>query len=257
MNNQITAVSFSAAPLHKEAYELSIHFLNEDKVQFSRSFTFKHSAGSNNLVLDIFTKNGSCDNLQFNKRELEEALNAKNLLQSYDTAPVKLAVFDLKHSQSKYLDGEAIHQGEKKVCEAFANGSSSKTLTKLRSQLPIDFILAEASLKHDILKLLSDREISFLNSEEGTVSFCMFAEYFMTGLKLGDAPRELDPTKYFLPVKNKTYAPCISSTTFYPEQYQTIYSVDSAFANTLRKQYVVEGSNPVQKITTLTVGKRV
>lgn len=249
MNIQFTAVSFSTHPLHESAYELKLDFSSQES-SFARTFTFLETSPKEGRVQDIFTKNGVCQNYKPSKpltrKEQGEAEAALPLINpAYQT----VAVFDFNDLENRYRYQDSIAATEKSVLNLFQEGQLK--------MIPANFLLFEGSLKHDILKQLSETEIAFLNSKPGAKAFCECAEYFMNGMKLGGSPRDFDPHKYIIGVKNERYKPVQISTVFYPEQYKTVYSVDSAFSMALKPVFQVSGNyDPSNKITTLHVRRK-
>lgn len=250
MITNFSSVSFSTKPLHESAYELSLTFKSQE-TSFIRTFTFLETSPTAGSVQDIFTKNGVCQAFNpahpFTKREIKEA---KATLPLYDPLLQTVAVFDFSDSETRYIKRNTIDSAEMSVLSLFQDA-------KIKALIPAKFILCEGSLKHDLLKGLSDPEIEFLNSTEGAKTFCECAEYFMNGMKLGASPRELDFHKYFRNIGNEAYKPVKVSTVFYPEQYKTIYAPNSPFAETLIPVFNVTGNySPHNKITTLHVERR-
>lgn len=250
MNTQFTSVSFSTQPLNERAYELKLHFKSQDS-SFVRTFTFLETSPTKGRVQDIFTKNGVCQSFNpaspFSKREIKEAKAALPLV---DLSLQTVAVFDLNDSEKRYLNGDVIQSAEQSVISLFTNA-------KIKALIPAQFILCEGSLKADILKSLSEREVEYLNSREAAQSFCECAEYFMNGMKLGGSPKELDIQKYFKALGKESFNPVKTSTTFYPEQYKEIYAPTSQFANTLIPVFSLTGNySMTSKITTLHVERK-
>ena len=250
MINNFTSVSFTTNSLHDSAYTLSLTFKSAGNA-FVRTFIFLETPPVDGRVQDIFTKNGVCQTFSpiqpFTKRELKEA---KSTLPLCDPLCQTVAVFDFSDSEKRYLEGTNIYKAELSVVSLFQEA-------KIKALIPAQFILCEGSLKHDLLKGLSDPEIEFLNSKEGAKTFCECAEYFMNGMKLGGAPREFDFHKYFRGLGNSPYKPVKVSTVFYPEQYKTIYSPSSPFAETLIPVFSVTGNySDSTKITTLHVERK-
>jgi len=255
---------FNITPLHENAYELNVHFSNNSV----KTFTFsQHASVKEGNLSDVFTKNGLCSTpLQFQKRDLQEAKNVVSHLQSKD--PI-IAVFDLKEPHTHYIPCSScentIAKSEELVCNFFqgkrVNSLVSNHAEKIRTQLSLDYILCEGSLKEDLLKNggFSDQEIEHLNSN--SMQFCQLAEFFMNGFKLGQSCKNHDTEflaeKYIKPISNTIFESYKKSTVFYPSLYKNMYSVEGNFAKTLSSVFSVSGEfSEKTQITTLIVEKK-
>lgn len=237
-------------PLHESAYQLNLNFKTEEN-SFLRTFTFIETTPINGKVQDIFTKNGVCQSFSpsapFTKREIKEAKASAPLV---DSSCQTVAAFDFNDAEKRYLNGPNIQSTEQSILTLFQDA-------KVKSLIPAQFILCEGSLKADILKGLSDREVEYLNSKSGAVSFCECAEYFMNGMKLGGAPKEFEIQKYFKEIGKASFKPVKTSTVFYPDQYKEIYAPTSPFASALIPVFSVTGNySATSKITTLHVERK-
>ncbi len=288
--NPITSASFHIEALHPQAYALSVHFLDKNKQKLSEKiFTFLAPVyGQETKIWDVYTHNGSCQNnsikrtakwlnMLFDQEELAEVKNVSSHIKlqklKFFSQDALMATLDLPHSEDKirYLpqkssDPNIIQKAEEVVCEFIKSGKSGvshpaqEVFSLFKTDVPLDFVFCEGSLKKDLLEQggLTDDQMEYLNSKQGSQDFCACAEYFMTALKLGQSVQGMFPQfnvfNYVKPVSNKceAFQPAGTCVVFYPQKYQQMYACDGNIVQGLASVYDIASSYSEQtKITTL------
>ncbi len=273
----VSSSSFSLKVLNESAYDFMVHFYDgKGHSVGDAKFTFIQEGNpSEEVIVDVFTKNGSCSpNLLsklFSRSDVKEAKRAALKLGSQVTSTV-MGVLDLKHPEFGYLKGgEWIGDCEKEVCAFFQSSTacggvstSSKNLHQLfKSSLPVDFILCEGSLKVDLVQQggFTEGQLSYFHTKPGVVSFCQTAEFFMNAFKLGEVgyagPVSFQGEHFITSVGGKAFQPCQVSSVLYPPLYKNVYSVEGEFAQVMSSVFSVTGGfDPATQITTLNVEKK-
>lgn len=221
---------------------------------------------SDGRIMDLFTKNGECaDILKENfisKGDVQNSRKAFTLVKKYHDVAASLMMLDLKDPHSGYLPTNATNLSdyEDQVCLLFQPNERKKRVKAILSNLSIDFIMREGSLKKDLLEEggFDADEINYLNSPSGSQDFCQVAEFFMTGFKFGligkTQTAEFCSQKYVTSISDKLFQSYCKSTTLYPQLYSETYSPTGTFAQALKNVYAVSGEyESVSKITTLTL----
>ncbi len=280
MHSIICGSAFSIKSLNEKAYEVNVQFLDVDSHSLSdKSFTFLQEVSvEEGTIWDVFTKNGTCQNkLPFSNKDPVFAETVAKKLPESLLSPL-VCVLDLKDPSTGYLPNtsslQSIAKSEAAVCGFFQNNIAEKQASKcaqkmhtlFKSSLPVDFIICEGSLKVELLQQggFTDHEVEyFQTSRSGKDSFCVMAEYFMNGFKLGDtayspSKASFSAQKFIKPISTKfpDFHPYKTSAVFYPPQYKEIYSSEGEFAATLKPVFSAAGDfDTVTEITTLTVEK--
>lgn len=263
MFQAIHNASFAITPLHEQAYQLDIAFLDKTGDKLSNNSTiFSQQKGiQSGEILDIYSQNGvSCNptvnlfqnqaNQLFSTQDERGIIKAaKKIKSSKLTGPVVL-VLDLKDQEKKYANIEGITQSEKAVCEFYKQGSSNsdylkraKKVHSLLKQAPLDFVICEGSLKHDLLHNFSEAEAEWLLSKEGGLLFCQYAEYYMNGFKFGHESTQIHSKKYITPISSKydSFQAHSKSKVWYPKIYKDVYASEGQFMSTLKPVFSIEG----------------
>lgn len=258
--------SFELKSLNEDAYELDVKFLGKKNVKISNAtIVFKQeklvSCGE---TVDIYSQNGvSTKNIQelftseehglFKPADLKGmAIAARKMQTTVLNGPTVIAL-DMKDEEKSYLQKYCIREVEAGVCAFFqqkkpqskALGAAEKVRALIQKELPCDFILAEGTLKSDIIHTFSEKEAEwFLTTKTGAIKFCQCAEFYMNAFKLGQAPDGMFADDYFHPISSSagSFQPQSKSTVWYPESYKQIYSLNGKFSKTMKKVFSLEGS---------------
>lgn len=281
--NPIVDCDFSLSSLG-DAYQYTTQFLDaERKVVSTASSVFYRRQGPANPgnVVDIYSQNGRSlpnptdllgggDGHLIEHGDLRGLRRVANKLQLNPEQDRTVFVLDLRDVGGSYVDPTSIEESEKVVCEYISSkkqpeglGKSAKKAHELfHSKLPVDFVLCEGSLKHELLKGLDETQMDyFLNTgKTGRTAFCEYTEPFMTAMKLGDELKVFDLREGFLiPVSPpqtspENFSPRSVSTVYYPEEYQDLYSPQARIPQALSKVLPVTFSvDPVNQITEMTI----
>lgn len=273
----LSGSAFSLTCLHESAYQLDMKFLSTKGTEISREtriFTQKQAAGSGE-ILDIYSQNGvSCaqpvklftcqETGLFTQKDLIRMKKAADKLEEHGRVFCTVLVLDMKDEKKSYLDKGTIQKAEKAVGEFFKKEEKvpevlerAEKMHQLfrEKKLQCDFVVCEGSLKSDLLKGFSETEAAWLlNTKEGVISFCQYAEFYINAFKFGQSTCEVSTEPYFLSLSTGTFIPQAKSTVWYPDPYQETYALDGAYAQTLQAAFKVSGSKDLdKKITSMTV----
>src|SRR5580704_12258334 len=175
----INNCTFALKPLHEKAYELNVTFSGPQSGCVSKkTFVFEqHTEPCNPKILDVYSQNGTCPkkivNHLFSKQkgglfteedEIEIGQAALKWEKEGARGPSVL-VLDLKDPHKSYKNQAAIQKCEAAFCD-FLQGKSpaklsnrSETIQQVfQKNLPVDFVLAEGSLKCKLLTQFSEPE---------------------------------------------------------------------------------------------------
>ncbi len=232
----IATTSFSMNKLTAEAYAFNIMFASNEKSLSSKRFIFTHKNKEKGDLVDIYSLNSQSSELTgtFCGRDikcLKEVVKQLDLSSKRST----LLTVDIKNVSQGYLD-PCIRVSEVRVCEFLSHHekSSSKSANQARELLQgkLDYVFCEGSLKSDLLKQFEEKEIEFLNSKEGALTYCKLTEVFMNAAKFGHACESIDAGKFIVDLSPTThFHPHSESTIWYPKRYkQSSKEVASMFS---------------------------
>lgn len=273
--------SFALTPLHEKAYELNVTFSAPQPGCVSKkTFVFEQNTEPcNSKILDIYSQNGTCPkkvvNHLFTKQkgglfieEDEIAIGqASQKWKEEEARGPSILVLDLKDSHKSYKNQPAIHKCETAFCD-FLQGNPpvklsnrSETIHQVfQKNLPVDFVLAEGSLKCKLLTQFSDAEAEyFLEGEKGRIRLCEYAEFYMNGGKFGQETKDISMKDYFLNVdpQGEAFEPIQESAVWYPKTYADVYSPNGSFYQTMKPVFDISGSvDPKTKISSVTVKRK-